>query len=65
MSFIDNNNTEYKLVKYREIKYLTDETLFQLANVADSTNTKWQYNILDQNNSDLLSSLIVPRSNNL
>ena len=40
---------------------LTDETLFQLRNLENRTNTKWNYEILDQNGSDLLSSLIVPR----
>ena len=65
ISFLDNDNNEYKLKRYREPKYLTDETLFQLSNLADSTNTKWQYNTLDHNNNDLISSLIVPRSENL
>ena len=43
--------------------YTATESLFQLANAAGSTNTKWQYNILNHSNSDLLVSLIVPGSN--
>ena len=61
ISFLDNDNNEYKLKRYHEDKLLTDETLFQLRNLENRTNTKWNYEILDQNGSDLLSSLIVPR----
>ena len=49
ISFLDNDNNEYKLKRYREEKLLTDETLFQLQN----SNTEWNYEILDQNGSDL------------
>ena len=44
---------------------LTDETLFQLSNVENRTNTKWNYQVFDQNGSDLLSSLIIPRAANM
>ena len=44
---------------------LTDETLFQLRNMGNQRNTKWNYEILDQNGSDLLSSLIIPRSSGM
>ena len=65
ISFLDNDNNEYKLKRYREEKFLTDETLFQLRNLGNETNTMWSYEILDQHGSDLLSSLIVPRSANM
>ena len=65
LCFIDNNNNEYKLKRYREEKFLTDETLFQLLNLGNETNTKWSFEILDQHGSDLLSNLIVPRSANM
>ena len=61
LSFLDNDNNEYKLKRYHEDKLLTDETLFQLQNPGNQTKTKWNYEILDQNGSDLFSSLIVPR----
>ena len=61
ISFLDNDNNECKLVKYHDEKLLTDETLFQLNNIENRTNTKWIYEVLDQNGSDLLSSLIIPR----
>ena len=61
VSFLDNDNNEYKLKPYHEDKLLTDETLFQLRSLENRTNTKWNYEILDQNGSDLLKSLIVPR----
>ena len=65
VSFIDNDNIEYKLEPYHEDKLLTDETLFQLRNLENRTNTIWNYEILDQNGSDLLSSLIVPRTSGM
>ena len=61
VSFLDNDNNEYKLKRYHEDKLLTDETLFQLQNSGKQTNTNWNYENLDQNGSDLFSSLIVPR----
>ena len=61
VSFLDNDNNEYKPKRYHEDKLLTDETLFQLQNSGNQTNTKWNYEVLDQNGSDLFSSLIDPR----
>ena len=40
VSFLDNDNNEYKLKRYHEDKFLTDETLFQLRNLENRTNTK-------------------------
>ena len=65
VSFIDNDNNEYKLKRYHEDKLLTDETLFQLRNRENRMNTKWNYEILDQNGSDQLGSLIVPRASKM
>ena len=65
ISFLDNDDVEYKLKRYIEPKILTDITLFQLANKENETNTKWDYDILDQNGSDRLGSLIIPRSNGM
>ena len=65
ISFLDNDNVEYKLKRYKEPKILTDMTLFQLANKENETNTKWDYEILDHNGSDRLGSLIIPRSNGM
>ena len=65
ISFLDNDNNQYKLKRYHEDKLLTDETLFQLRNMGNKTNTKWNYEILDQKGSDLFSSLIVPRSSGM
>ena len=61
-SFLDNDNNEYKLERYHEDKLLTDETLFQLRNRENRMNTKWNYEILVQNGTDQLGSLIVPRT---
>ena len=38
ISFLDNDNNEYKLKRYHEDKLLTDETLFQLRNLENRTN---------------------------
>ena len=65
VSFLDNDNNEYKLKRYHEDKLLTDATLFQLRNRENRMNTKWNYEILDQNGSDQLGSLIVPRISNM
>ena len=54
ISFPDNDNNEYKLTRYED-KLLTDETLFQLQNLGNQTNTKWNYEILDQNGSDFIN----------
>ena len=65
VSFLDIDNNEYKLKRYHEDKLLTDETLFQLRYLENRTNTKWNCEFLDQNGSDLLSSLIVPRQSGM
>ena len=65
VSFLDNDNNEYKLKRYHEDKFLTDETLFQLRNRENRMNTKWNYEILDQNGSDQLGSLIEPKTANM
>ena len=65
ISFLDNDNNEYKLKRYHEDNLLTDGTLFQLRNRENGKNTKWNYETLDQNKNDLLGSLIVPRTANL
>ena len=65
ISFLDNDNNEYKLKRYHEDKLLTDETLFQLRNRENRMSTKWNYEILDQNGSDQLSSLFVPKITNI
>ena len=65
VSFLDNDNNEYKLNRYHEDKLLTNETLFQLRKSENRTNTIWNYEVLDQNGSDLLSSVIVPRSSGM
>ena len=48
ISFLDNDNNEYKLKRYRDPKYLTDETKFHLSDNENISNTKWNYEILDQ-----------------
>ena len=65
VSFLDNDNNEYKLKRYHEDKLLTDESLFQLRNLENRTDTKWNYDTMDHNGSDLLSSLIAPKSSGL
>ena len=65
ISFLDNDNNEYKLVKYHDEKLLTDETLFSLNNAENRTNTKWNYIVLDHNGNDRLSLLIAPKTVNL
>ena len=65
ISFLDNDNNEYRLVKYHDEKLLTDETLFSLNNIENRTNTKWNSENLDQNGSDALSSLIAPKKSGL
>ena len=65
ISFLDNDNNEYRLQRYHEYILLTDETLFQLRNLENRTNTKWNYDVLDQDGSDLLSSLIIPRNSGM
>ena len=65
LSFIDNVNNECKLKRYHTDKLLTDETLFQLKNIGNQSNTKWSYEILDQNGSDQFSLLIVPRTSEM
>ena len=65
ISFIDNDNNEYKLKRYHEDKLLTDETLFQLRYRENRMNTKGNYEILDHNNSDQLGSYFVPRIANM
>ena len=65
ISFLDNDDNEYKFQKYKEPIYLTDTSKFQLANKEDKMNSKWFYEILDVNGSDKLGSLIVPRIANM
>ena len=65
ISFLDHDNNEYKLKRYREVRILTDETLFQLRNLENRTNTKRNYGVLYPNGSDLLSSLSVPRNSGM
>ena len=61
VSFLDNDNNEYKLKRYHEDKLLTDETLFQLKNKKNRINTRWNYEVFDQNGSDQLGP-IIPRA---
>ena len=53
VSFLDNDNNEYKLKRYHEDKLLNDDTLFQLQSSGNQTNTKRNYEFLDQKGSDL------------
>ena len=45
ISFLDNDYVEYKLKRYKELKILTDISLFQFANKENNINTKWDYEI--------------------
>ena len=65
-----NNHNQKVVIFYNNCQFVIQfkNNIFatiQINNLERRTNTRWNYEILDQNGSDLLSSLIVPRSSGM